>query len=201
MALTVVKTTALSGTITNAQLAGSIDLTAKVTGTLPAGNGGTGVTTYSPGKILQVQSATFTVTNTSVTTTSFTTTEVTDQITPSATSSKVFVVMNLSTSQYENSGTGNKYQAAIYRQIGGGGFSLIYAGQTNAYGGIGAFSAGTEISSSHPHTMTFTDSPNTTSAVDYTLYLSLMTASSQGDNVTTGASNIERSVTLMEIGA
>jgi len=44
MALTTVNTTALSGTITNAQLAGSIDLTAKVTGTLPTGNGGTGST-------------------------------------------------------------------------------------------------------------------------------------------------------------
>ena len=31
-------------TVTNAGLAGSIDLTAKVTGTLPAGNGGTGRT-------------------------------------------------------------------------------------------------------------------------------------------------------------
>ena len=44
MTLTVVKTSALSGTITNAQLAGSIDLTSKVTGTLPTGNGGTGST-------------------------------------------------------------------------------------------------------------------------------------------------------------
>ena len=55
MALTVVKTTALSGTITNAQLAGSIDLTSKVTGTLPTGNGGTGATSFSPGKIVQLQ--------------------------------------------------------------------------------------------------------------------------------------------------
>jgi hypothetical protein len=46
MALTVVKTTALSGTITNAQLAGSIDLTSKVTGTLPTANGGTGATSF-----------------------------------------------------------------------------------------------------------------------------------------------------------
>ena len=44
MALTTVKTTALNGTITNAQLAGSIDLTAKVTGTLPIANGGTNST-------------------------------------------------------------------------------------------------------------------------------------------------------------
>ena len=47
MALTVVKTTALSGTITNAQLAGSIDLTAKVTGALPIANGGTAATTLA----------------------------------------------------------------------------------------------------------------------------------------------------------
>ena len=44
MTLTVVKTTALTGTITNAQLAGGIDLTAKVTGTLPIANGGTNST-------------------------------------------------------------------------------------------------------------------------------------------------------------
>jgi len=44
MALTVVKTSALSGTITNAQLAGSIDLTSKVTGALPIANGGTALT-------------------------------------------------------------------------------------------------------------------------------------------------------------
>ena len=83
MTLTVVKTTALTGTITNAQLAGGIDLTAKVTGTLPIGNGGTnstattfvnattnvtgalpivnggtGATSFSPGKVNQVISAT-----------------------------------------------------------------------------------------------------------------------------------------------
>ena len=44
MTLTVVKTTALTGTITNAQLAGGIDLTSKVTGTLPIANGGTNST-------------------------------------------------------------------------------------------------------------------------------------------------------------
>jgi len=36
-----------SGTVTNAMLAGSIDLTSKVTGTLPLANGGTGATTLA----------------------------------------------------------------------------------------------------------------------------------------------------------
>ena len=198
----------------------SVDLTSKVTGTFPVPNGGlgiasgttgqflkfTGTETLAPaeaggGKILQVQHANFTGSNTSVTTNSFTATEVTDQITPSATGSKVLVVINLSCAQYENSGTHNKYQAAIYRQIAGGGYSKVYAGQTNAYGGIGGFGSGTEISSSWPTSLIFTDSPNTTSAVDYKLYLSLNVASAGGNNVTTGASDMERAVTLMEIGA
>ena len=40
-------TSSLSGTITNSQLAGSIDLTSKVTGALPIANGGTGATSAS----------------------------------------------------------------------------------------------------------------------------------------------------------
>lgn len=39
--------TPASGSVTNAMLAGNIDLTSKVTGTLPVANGGTGVTTAS----------------------------------------------------------------------------------------------------------------------------------------------------------
>jgi hypothetical protein len=38
-----------AGKVTNAMLAGSIDLTAKVTGTLPVGNGGTGITALGTG--------------------------------------------------------------------------------------------------------------------------------------------------------
>ena len=49
MALTVVKTSALSG---------NINLTSQVTGALPTANGGTGATSFSPGKILQVVQAT-----------------------------------------------------------------------------------------------------------------------------------------------
>ena len=53
MALTVVKTSALSGTITNAQLAGSIDLTSKVTGALPVANGGTALTSGTTDQYLK----------------------------------------------------------------------------------------------------------------------------------------------------
>ena len=43
--------------ITNAMLAGSIDLTAKVTGALPVGNGGTGLSSIAKGSILVANSA------------------------------------------------------------------------------------------------------------------------------------------------
>ena len=198
----------------------TIDVTKGITGTIPVANGGTGLASgttdqflkftgsttlassaVDTGKILQVQHANFTGSNTAVTTDSLTATEVTDQITPSATGSKVLVVINLSCQMYENSGTHNKYQAAIYRSIGGASYSKVYAGQSNSYGGMGGFGSGTEISSSWPVTLTFTDSPNTTNAVDYKVYLALNVASAGGDNVTTGASDMERAVTLMEIGA
>ena len=192
MALTRLNTNAYGSTI---------NLATNVTGTLATGNGGTGATSFSPGKILQVQHANFTGSNTAVTTDSLSPTEVTDQITPSATGSKVLVVINLSCQMYENSGTHNKYQAAIYRSIAGASYSKVYAGQSNAYGGMGGFGSGTEISSSWPTSLIFTDSPNTTSAVDYKLYLGLNVASAGGNNVTTGASDMERAITLLEIGA
>lgn len=114
MALTVVKTSALSGTITNAQLAGSIDLTSKVTGTLPTGNGGTGstattfvnmtsnvtgtlpaanggtgATSFSPAKIVQMQH-TKNTTYRNVTTDSFVSC-ITVTITPTSSSNTILV--------------------------------------------------------------------------------------------------------------
>jgi len=48
---TAITTTIGSGVVTNAMLAGSIDLTTKVTGTLPVANGGTGLTSLTAGYI------------------------------------------------------------------------------------------------------------------------------------------------------
>ena len=154
--------------------------------------------TYIPGvgKILQVQSVQITGTVTSVTGSSFTATEVLDIITPTASSSKVLVIMNMSLAMYEDSGTGNEFQAAIYRDINGGGFGRIYAGQGNTYGGLSGHASG-EITAAFPTTLTFVDAPNTTAAVTYKLFINV----SSGNNVNTGSSSMERSVTLMEIGA
>ena len=50
-------TSSLTGTITNAQLAGSIDLTSKVTGILPIANGGTGSNTAPMINIIKADNA------------------------------------------------------------------------------------------------------------------------------------------------
>ena len=160
------------------------------------------VTGAGGGKLLQVQNADFTSTNTTVSAASFGATEVTDQITPSATSSKVLVMMSLTLGMYEGSGTGNHCQVAIYKQVDGGGYSRVsYGNADNSIDGQSGFGSGTEINSSRFVTLQFLDSPNTTSAVDYKLYIRLSVASGGGDNVNTGPSNLQRSVTLMEIGA
>jgi hypothetical protein len=196
MALTTVRSTGISSlpAISGANLT-SLNASNIASGTLAAAR-------FTGGKILQVQSARFTGSNTSVTTNSLSATEVTDQITPSATGSTILVMVNVSLAQYENSGSGVKYQAAVYRQIAGGGYSKIYAGQSNAYGGNADSNGGSaERSHSTPTSLTFVDSPSTTSAVDYKLYIGLNTSSGQGNNVTTGASDMERAITLLEIGA
>ena len=69
----------------------SINLASNVTGTLPTGNGGTGATSFAPGKVLQVQSL-FTDNQQTTTSTSFVdVTGMSQNITPSSSSSKVLV--------------------------------------------------------------------------------------------------------------
>ena len=151
--------------------------------------------TLSSGKLLQVQHVIITGTVTSVTSSSFVATEVLDIITPTASSSKILVMINLSCGMYENSGVSNQFGAGIYRDINGGGFSRLYAAQGNSYAGISGLPGGSEIATHFPTSLIAVDSPNTTNAVTYKLYLSQR----GGDNVHTGASAMERAVTLIEI--
>ncbi|MDP6587515.1 MAG: hypothetical protein QF535_22910 [Anaerolineales bacterium] len=152
----------------------------------------------SAGKILQVQHVKI-ESNTTVTATSVTTTGVSDIITPSADSSKILVIMDVILGNYESSGAGTNAKAALYRDIGGAGFSAIYRDEGNYHAGYdGTFASGKEISSSFPSQMIFVDEPNTTSACTYTYYMCPQ-GSTVGDSANTGPSSQDSSVTLMEI--
>ncbi len=96
-----------------------IDVANMLTGVTPVANGGTALSSgFTNGKILQIQSASFT-TGQSTSSTSFTATTFTDTITPSATSSKIWVVINGGRSSY-GSGTAEGV-TSLYKQVGGSG--------------------------------------------------------------------------------
>jgi len=90
-------------TINLAALGDTINLSTEVTGTLATGNGGTGATTFAPGKIGQIVSAT---TDTQVSNADASYTMMSQAITPSATSSSVlvFATLMLGTASNPNGG-------------------------------------------------------------------------------------------------
>ena len=143
----------------------------------------TSATTSGVGKIGQVQS--FNITdNTSTSSTSYVATTLTDQITPTSTSSKIFVSMTGGRSSF--SGGTCEARLALYRQINGGGFSLVRE-----------FLQGfRQESSSYAKTFSFSylDSPSTTDAVDYKLYIK-----TDANTFFVNSDNSTMTITLMEV--
>ena len=153
--------------------------------TLPALSG-TNLTSLTAGKILQVQYANID-SDQSTSGTSYAATSLTDQITPSATSSKILISINGGRGSF---GTGaTEGNTRLHYQIGGAGFnSLInmHINQVNELGGYGKPSA----------SFCHVDSPNTTSAVDYTIYFK-----TNANTYYWNSANSNMGITLMEIGA
>ena len=114
------------------------------------------------GKVLQVQSNTFTA-GIQTSNTSYEATAVFDQITPSATDSKILIWIDGGRASYGSGAA--EGSSSLYRQIGGGGFSslrVMHLDQVNEAGGYGKPScAFNYIDTSH----------NTTSAIDYKVYI------------------------------
>ena len=184
MALTTVKTTALSGTITNAQLAGSIDLTAKVTGTLPianggtnststtfvnaasnvtgtlpAANGGTGATSYTATKVLQTVSANWGA-GTGTSSTSFVTTGHACNITLTDTDNRVLITLAGGAMDLPDGDTINCQ--VYYDYSGKGGASSV----TN----YGAFNKAGASSYLCPHSWSYVHNISTAEEITYTVY-------------------------------
>ena len=161
----------------------AINLATNVTGTLATGNGGTGATSFAPGKVLQVVSAT-SVTSVSTTSSSYVTTGLSASITPSATTSKIFITLQ---GCADNDGGGRQGYFAIFRD------------STNLNGG--AISASTSIYSGDriivPVATSHLDSPSSTSSLTYALYFK----NPGSDSVEFLSQSTQAHITLMEIGA
>ena len=147
MPLTRIKSLGITdGAIVGADINSTFDLTGK-TVTLPAGTGG---------KVLQVITATDTTQRTT-TSSSFVTASNTlsVSITPSSTSNKIFVICT----------------ATFYVSSGTNGAMTIYRGATNlgeSSWGIGRIYANATVTL--PTTISYLDSPSSTSALTYQLY-------------------------------
>jgi len=158
-----------------------------VTGTLPSAN-------FSGGKIGQVQYAEFDTVTEVTSTGSQTATYLTDQITPTATSSKIEVTMHF-TYQFSSLDPDGRYQGnwRIFRQINGGGYSGVYPENNNtnmAYG----YDEQDSTFFQNNMTLQFIDAPSTTNAVDYKLYITL----DEGNSFAVGQSQ-KSQVILKEI--
>ena len=114
------------------------------------------------GKVLQVQSNTFTA-GIQTSNTSYEATAVFDQITPSATDSKILIWIDGGRASYGSGAA--EGSSSLYRQIGGGGFSslrVMHLDQVNEAGGYGKPSCAFNY---------IYTSLNTTSAIDYKVYI------------------------------
>ena len=119
--------------------------------------------TLPPGSVLQVQTGT---TNSGLSTTSASgvATGVKVTITPSATNSKIFVTCS---GTLQNGTGGGGTNLSINRTIGAGSQSAVYF---HGSAGLMQYDAGNNNIGAG--VLTFLDSPNTTSAVEYEIYYS-----------------------------
>ena len=145
-----------------------------------------GTTTLPTGSVLQVISATNTNTANGgfllqTTSTSFVSVPLAVSITPSSTSSKIMILVTTAT-----------YRAAS-------GYVTVYRNSTNIGGATNGLANPTGSSSSRhePLSFSYLDSPNTTSSVQYTLYV----RTQSGTMYVGGDGDLINSITVMEVSA
>lgn len=174
----------------------------QLTGTLPVANGGTGLTTLgsasqvlrvnsgatglefgtlttgaNAGEIIQVKSATDSTTRTTTSTSYVTASNtLTVSITPSATANKIFIIVNASYT----------YNSAYTLRL------TVYRDATNL--ASNAFVANHTGSTELPLSFSYLDSPNTTSAITYQVYIK-----TSGGTANLNEANGISTITCMEV--
>ena len=147
----------------------SINLASNVTGTLAAGNGGTGATSFAPGKVLQVVSSNnsygMTTSSTSLIdaeSSSGVTWEPT--ITPSSSSSKILFISTVYLTVAANAESEGRGTMEVFEKIGSGSYSQII----DNYEGYGFYDYGSQGSwTAKVIANTKLRTTNTTDAVKY----------------------------------
>jgi hypothetical protein len=176
MALTQVAGGMLAGSITSSQISSVSASTLTGTQTIPRG-------TLPTGSVLQVVNATY-ATDTSTTSTSYVATGISASITPTSSSSKIFIVTTF----------------PVYATVASiSSYLTLYRGASNLFNVEGAFrlenGAGGTLTAG---AISYFDSPATTSSTTYTVYMKSQT-SSLTTRICLG--NATAVITLMEIAA
>ncbi len=164
----------------------SINLATNVTGTLATGNGGTGATSFSPGKILQIIGAE-TSTETSSSSTTYADTSLTATITPSSASSKILVLVHQTSIMKNSSDNGGKLQllrGSSALKMFENDFGRDGSSGLNIVGGTG---------------IVYLDSPSTTSATTYKTQLACSVTAAA--SIVVQHNNSVSTMTLMEVSA
>ena len=184
-----------SGTLTGLSAGGISDTKAVANGALPAGS------------IVQTQSIVYTAVTETYNTRGFNATPITKQITPASASNKILVMATLTAGNH-SLGEGAAFK--VMRSINGGTYADTTAvgadaGGGSAQGAVGGLYDENLTTHTDCRSIQFIDTPNTTSAVDYKIYVYLWDTSkpvlinrpntaSSGEHLT-GAS----SLVLMEL--
>ncbi len=177
----------------------SINLATNVTGTLATGNGGTGATSFAPGKILQIQTGEY---NTEVVSNSqsLTDTGLSATITLSSTSSKVLVLVNQRLDMYGGSNIDDlRFSWRIRRDISGG--SNTYIRDSGVVYDQGLYTEAEANDNIYRGFMTQSviDSPSSTAALTYKTFMVESHASASiTANYTYGGAIPRSTIILME---
>ena len=169
-----------SSAVTDAKISGMSS--SKLSGALPAIDGSALTNLPGGGKILQVLTASDSTERTT-TSTSFTnaSTTLSVSITPSATSSKIFVVASI----------------GGYKKDGGAIYLSIFRGSTNLGDANRGMINGDANNVMYSSAMTVLDSPSTTSSTTYEVRM----RSAGGDTVRLNADYVESNIVVMEVSA
>ena len=162
-----------------------------------------GGTVPQQGKILQVVSTAKTDTFSTTSATFTTVTGLTASITPSATSSKILIIAQISSALHNSADSFGHFKVTR----GGTDIYLGDAGSSRIQGVYGGYTLGDNKSALLSHSVTFLDSPSTTSSTTYqvearigaggTIYVNRSKQDGDDANHSRGAS----SITLMEVAA
>ena len=165
--------------------------------------------TYAAGEVIQTQSFIFTSVTESFNSKAWHATSVTKQITPTSSSNKILVMATLTAGNSNNVGEGAAFK--VMRSVNGGSYTETVAygdgvGGANR-GSVGGFYDNNTIYTTDCRSIQFLDTPNTTSPVDYKLYVYLFDGSTtvyiNRPHTTTALEHITgtSSIVLMEIAS